>query len=496
LQPKDRVCSACRARGSAAPHARRRPALRRPGAVRIPARQAGDAGCRRVLLPAWRAAGAAGAHALALRAQRACVQPRVRGVRRGLLHLHHEGAPPARPPARRRAALAPPSDHQSLTRCPAAGQTPNAACLTMAPALRLCDSLRLSSKTARPPATAGCKWRPCWGARWRTTCRCTASAATWTSWSRGRRRRCGRPARRRPRCRASWWPRRAATACSRTTPSSRCTSRRDPTLPCTLGSSPPALPRFLVAAPRCYCLLTHYPFFALHLKAGPYPTLYPGQQHARGCQPRHEAAPLPGPRSEHSRCLVCIARLLPAHTLMLRPKARAVPVAPTRPRGWPAPAARRAAAGAAARRSAAERRPRGAAAGGAAHVARAWSARAACRPQAQLWTDSRLQGAAGAGAAHGDGLGARRQRAGLPAQPAAAAGQPCRRRARSGRARTRPAGARRPLRAQPGRGRGRGGGRRGRCAAGSRGGERLWQGRGCGGRACALAAAGEPVRGR
>jgi len=239
LQPKDRVCSACRARGSAAPHARRRPALRRPGAVRIPARQAGDAGCRRVLLPAWRAAGAAGAHALALRAQRACVQPRVRGVRRGLLHLHHEGAPPARPPARRRAALAPPSDHQSLTRCPAAGQTPNAACLTMAPALRLCDSLRLSSKTARPPATAGCKWRPCWGARWRTTCRCTASAATWTSWSRGRRRRCGRPARRRPRCRASWWPRRAATACSRTTPSSRCTSRRDPTLPCTLGSSPP-----------------------------------------------------------------------------------------------------------------------------------------------------------------------------------------------------------------------------------------------------------------
>jgi len=44
----------------------------------------------------------------------------------------------------------------------------------------------------------------------------------------------------RPRCRASWWPRRAATACSRITPSSRCTSRRDPTVPCNLGGSAPA----------------------------------------------------------------------------------------------------------------------------------------------------------------------------------------------------------------------------------------------------------------
>ena len=28
------------------------------------------------------------------------------------------------------------------------------------------------------------------------------------------------------------------------------------------------LSRYLVSAPRCYCLLTHYPFFSLHLKVG------------------------------------------------------------------------------------------------------------------------------------------------------------------------------------------------------------------------------------
>ena len=26
------------------------------------------------------------------------------------------------------------------------------------------------------------------------------------------------------------------------------------------------LSRYLVAAPRCYCLLTHFPFFTLHMK--------------------------------------------------------------------------------------------------------------------------------------------------------------------------------------------------------------------------------------
>ncbi len=33
------------------------------------------------------------------------------------------------------------------------------------------------------------------------------------------------------------------------------------------GTPAPELPQFLVAAPRCYCLLTHYPFFPLHFKA-------------------------------------------------------------------------------------------------------------------------------------------------------------------------------------------------------------------------------------
>lgn len=26
------------------------------------------------------------------------------------------------------------------------------------------------------------------------------------------------------------------------------------------------LSRYMVAAPRCYCFLTHYPFFSLHMK--------------------------------------------------------------------------------------------------------------------------------------------------------------------------------------------------------------------------------------
>ncbi|KAK9834290.1 hypothetical protein WJX81_004017 [Elliptochloris bilobata] len=32
------------------------------------------------------------------------------------------------------------------------------------------------------------------------------------------------------------------------------------------GDAAPELPQFLVSAPRCYCLLTHYPFFPLHMK--------------------------------------------------------------------------------------------------------------------------------------------------------------------------------------------------------------------------------------
>lgn len=29
------------------------------------------------------------------------------------------------------------------------------------------------------------------------------------------------------------------------------------------------LSRYLVAAPRCYCFLTHFPFFTLHMKVTP-----------------------------------------------------------------------------------------------------------------------------------------------------------------------------------------------------------------------------------
>lgn len=32
------------------------------------------------------------------------------------------------------------------------------------------------------------------------------------------------------------------------------------------GGVIPPLTKHLVAAPRCYCLLTHYPFFTLHFK--------------------------------------------------------------------------------------------------------------------------------------------------------------------------------------------------------------------------------------
>ena len=34
------------------------------------------------------------------------------------------------------------------------------------------------------------------------------------------------------------------------------------------GALLPPISRHLVAAPRCYCLLTHYPFFTLHFKVG------------------------------------------------------------------------------------------------------------------------------------------------------------------------------------------------------------------------------------
>lgn len=34
------------------------------------------------------------------------------------------------------------------------------------------------------------------------------------------------------------------------------------------------LQRYLVAAPRCYCFLTHYPFFSLHFKVSLLPVLW------------------------------------------------------------------------------------------------------------------------------------------------------------------------------------------------------------------------------
>ena len=42
---------------------------------------------------------------------------------------------------------------------------------------------------------------------------------------------------------------------------------RPPSVLRAMGEPAPQLPQFLVAAPRCYCLLTHYPFFPLHMKA-------------------------------------------------------------------------------------------------------------------------------------------------------------------------------------------------------------------------------------
>lgn len=46
---------------------------------------------------------------------------------------------------------------------------------------------------------------------------------------------------------------------------------RPPSVLRAAGEAAPALPQFLVAAPRCYCLLTHYPFFPLHMKASTIP---------------------------------------------------------------------------------------------------------------------------------------------------------------------------------------------------------------------------------
>lgn len=41
---------------------------------------------------------------------------------------------------------------------------------------------------------------------------------------------------------------------------------RPPTILRTSGGPSPPLSRYLVAAPRCYCFLTHQPFFSLHFK--------------------------------------------------------------------------------------------------------------------------------------------------------------------------------------------------------------------------------------
>jgi hypothetical protein len=43
---------------------------------------------------------------------------------------------------------------------------------------------------------------------------------------------------------------------------------RPPTILRTSGGPSPPLSRYLVAAPRCYCFLTHQPFFSLHFKVG------------------------------------------------------------------------------------------------------------------------------------------------------------------------------------------------------------------------------------
>ena len=43
---------------------------------------------------------------------------------------------------------------------------------------------------------------------------------------------------------------------------------RPPTILRGSNSPLPPLSRYLVSAPRCYCFLTHQPFFSLHFKAG------------------------------------------------------------------------------------------------------------------------------------------------------------------------------------------------------------------------------------
>ena len=41
---------------------------------------------------------------------------------------------------------------------------------------------------------------------------------------------------------------------------------RPPTILRGTNDTAAPLSRYMVAAPRCYCFLTHYPFFSLHFK--------------------------------------------------------------------------------------------------------------------------------------------------------------------------------------------------------------------------------------
>lgn len=43
---------------------------------------------------------------------------------------------------------------------------------------------------------------------------------------------------------------------------------RPPTILRGSSSPSPPLSRYMVSAPRCYCFLTHQPFFSLHFKVG------------------------------------------------------------------------------------------------------------------------------------------------------------------------------------------------------------------------------------
>ena len=43
---------------------------------------------------------------------------------------------------------------------------------------------------------------------------------------------------------------------------------RPPTILRGSNSPSPPLSRYMVSAPRCYCFLTHQPFFSLHFKVG------------------------------------------------------------------------------------------------------------------------------------------------------------------------------------------------------------------------------------